>query len=854
MTKVIRIFLTVLTFLTVVFFAAFLYYENRIYAHLIENYNSKILNELKVSYEGIYNSFKNTSDLIFDTYINQEEILSILYQGMHLRADADKNRGVLVEKITPFYENVKKSGFALIHFIDKDGHSFLRMHRIDKFGDNLIDVRPLVSEVIKTHKPQAGYEIGRYYDGFRYLYPLFYNDTFIGVADITVTTLAYISFLPKEERSMFAVLYHKNALKNLSEDVLNSLYYKLPGDNDFYIKYDMPDYKLDKTFSEALNNNALKRHEQNKEMVVNLKELNYDYSLIYLDIIGFNGEHLGYIVKFLKTPELKIVRREFYLNIIITLCIIALVSFFNMFLLSINRRLEKEILKRKESEKELLDNSKKYEIVIKNSGQIVYDLNLETGVIERSGAIKETLGYEFEDLRIGRFEDYKDLFHIDDVKKVSDFIEKIAKNETGGEIIYRMKRKDGTYATIIDTATSVILSGEKHIFGVMKDITRQLEAERELNKMKQFENIGILAGGIAHDFNNILSSFYNYLQIIKLKCPDAEISQMVDKIFINLNRGKALATQLLTFAKGGKPTIKPFDIVKCVKSVAEYALSGTDIVLNFVCKEDIKSCLGDEYQISQAIENIVINARQAISKDGKIDIVISNIANDDAKLYFKNEDLKFNYYILITIKDNGKGMDEKTVKNVFEPFFTTKEAGYGLGLTTAHNIVKKHGGDILIESKPGEGTKVSILLPATEQKCENNMNQKEKKMINDKLNILIMDDEEDILYSLSELLKILGYNPLMAKNGEECIKIYQDFLLKGERIDLCILDITIKGGMGGKETIKKLKEIDENVKAVVSSGYSEDPIISTPSEYGFVASLKKPFKLDELTKLLKEIL
>jgi len=149
---------------------------------------------------------------------------------------------------------------------------------------------------------------------------------------------------------------------------------------------------------------------------------------------------------------------------------------------------------------------------------------------------------------------------------------------------------------------------------------------------------------------------------------------------------------------------------------------------------------------------------------------------------------------------------------------------------------------------------VSILLPATWQKCEYSMNQKDKGMIKDKLNILIMDDEEDILYSLSELLKILGYNPITAKNGEECIKIYQDFLSKGERIDLCILDITVKGGMGGKETIKKLKEIDENVKAVVSSGYSGDPIISTPSEYGFVASLQKPFKLDELTKLLKKVL
>jgi nitrogen-specific signal transduction histidine kinase/ActR/RegA family two-component response regulator len=388
----------------------------------------------------------------------------------------------------------------------------------------------------------------------------------------------------------------------------------------------------------------------------------------------------------------------------------------------------------------------------------------------------------------------------------------------------------------------------------MKDITRQIENERKLNKIKQYENIGLLAGGIAHDFNNILSSFYNYLEILKLKCSDEEICQMIDKIFINLNRGKALAAQLLTFAKGGKPSTKPFDTVKCVKSVAEFVLSGTDIVLDFVSKGEIKSCLGDEDQIGQAIENIVINARQAISKDGKIDVTISNMTNNEAKAYFKNENLKHENYILITVTDNGKGMDEETAKNVFDPFFTTREDGYGLGLTTAHNIIKKHEGDISLESKIGEGTKVSIILPATEQKCENYIQEEKRDVINDKLNILIMDDEEDILYSLSELLKILGYNPLMAKNGEEAIKIYKDFLLKGEKIDLCILDITIRGGMGGKETVKRLIEIDENVKAVVSSGYSEDPIISMPQEYGFVASLQKPFKIDELVKLLREIL
>lgn len=854
MTKTLKIFLTVLTFFIVIAMVSFLYYENRVYTHLIENYNSKFLSEFKISYNGIYKSFKNTSDLIFNTHINKPENLHILYESIYLGKDVNENRKLLADKLAPLYEKIKMNGFSLIHFIDKDGRSFLRMHQTDKFGDSLGEIRPLVNEIIRTQKPVSGYEIGRYYDGFRYLYPLFYNDTFIGIADITVTPLAYVTFLPKGEKDRFAILYHKDSLENISKEILDDLFLKLPGENDLYLKYDIPDYKLDKMFSEALNKNIDKMHLKYSDMVVNLKELNYEYSLIFLNIENFDGKHIGRIVKFVKTPELKVIKREFYLNIFSTMLIIAIIIIFSIFLLLVNKRLEKELSKRRKSEKELLDTNKKYETVIKNSGQIVYDLNLETGEIERFGAIKETLGYEFEELKVGRFEDYKSLFHIDDLKKVSDFIEKIAKDETGGEIVYRMKRKDGTYATIIDTATLVLFSGEKHLFGVMKDITRQIENERKLNKMKQYENIGLLAGGIAHDFNNILSSFYNYLEILKLKCHDEEICQMIDKIFINLNRGKALAAQLLTFAKGGKPSTKPFDTVKCVKSVAEFVLSGTDIVLDFVSKGEIKSCLGDEDQISQAIENILMNARQAISKDGKIDVTISNMTNNEAKAYFKNENLKHENYILITVTDNGKGMDEETAKNVFDPFFTTREDGYGLGLTSAHNIIKKHEGDISLESKIGEGTKVSIILPATEQKCENYIQEEKRDVINDKLNILIMDDEEDILYSLSELLKILGYNPLMAKNGEEAIKIYKDFLLKGEKIDLCILDITIRGGMGGKETIKRLKEVDENVKAVVSSGYSEDPIISMPQEYGFVASLQKPFKIDELVKLLREIL
>jgi CheY-like chemotaxis protein len=294
---------------------------------------------------------------------------------------------------------------------------------------------------------------------------------------------------------------------------------------------------------------------------------------------------------------------------------------------------------------------------------------------------------------------------------------------------------------------------------------------------------------------------------------------------------------------------KIFPIESLLKESASFVLSGSNIILKFDISEDIWNAEIDEGQISQVFHNLVINARQAMSGGGLIKISAENIS-------ISNEDeipLNTGDYIKIIFQDDGPGIKSENLNNIFDPFFTTKEEGSGLGLAITYSIIKKHDGYISVESIIGTGTIFTIYLPAKKKLLEKETAD-QKKRYRGSGRILLMDDDKSIRNTVSKMLKYFGFNVDSAGDGEEAIKMYKKALATEDPYRMVILDLTIPGKMGGRETVGELKKIDPHVKAVVSSGYSNDPVMANHSEYGFSAVVKKPFVVEELEDVLFNVL
>jgi CheY-like chemotaxis protein len=362
--------------------------------------------------------------------------------------------------------------------------------------------------------------------------------------------------------------------------------------------------------------------------------------------------------------------------------------------------------------------------------------------------------------------------------------------------------------------------------------------------------VGILAGGIAHDFNNILTSILgNISTAIMHTTPKSEISQILTNAEKAALHARDLTMQLLTFSKGGAPLKTSASITDLIKDSTNFMLRGSNVKCEFSLPDELWPVEIDEGQMSQVINNLIINADQAMPDGGNIEIRAKNVV-------IRPEDiipLKKGKYIKVSIKDHGKGITKKNLAKIFDPYFTTKTGGSGLGLSVAYSIIKNHDGYITVKSRPGKGTTFYIYLPASQDKIP------EKRLLEENLyigkgKVLVMDDEEIVRDTLDTMLKNLGCEVVCVKDGAEAIVMYQQSRETGKPFDVVIMDLTIPGGMGGKETIKKLRELDPEVKAIVSSGYYDDPIMSYYQAYGFSSVIAKPYRITELSQILRDVM
>ncbi len=412
--------------------------------------------------------------------------------------------------------------------------------------------------------------------------------------------------------------------------------------------------------------------------------------------------------------------------------------------------------------------------------------------------------------------------------------------------------KDGTAITV-NLAVSAIFdqSGDiKMMVGVAMDITGKKRFEKELMEMEKLKSVGTLAGGIAHDFNNLLTGIFGNISRAKDKLEEdhpAELSlKNAEKA---MNRASQLTSKLLTFSTGGQP-IKDRVSLREVVQIVGFDLSGSNVMPVFDFEEGLWNANVDKIQIEQVFSHLITNAEQAMPGGGVLYISLQNVE------VFGEEILGLSpgKYIKAEVRDEGSGIDPQNVNRIFDPYFTTWNGGHGLGLATVHSIISRHGGSISVDTQVGKGSVFTFYLPASEtgrEKTEEEAVSPGEKRLPRR--VLVMDDEEMIRDFTQEILQEEDYEVRTAANGEETLVLYESYLQAGTPFDAVIMDLTIPGGMGGKETVQRILEIDPRARCIVCSGYASDPVLANYRDYGFMGMLTKPHTAEELKKTLLRV-
>jgi len=504
----------------------------------------------------------------------------------------------------------------------------------------------------------------------------------------------------------------------------------------------------------------------------------------------------------------------------------------------------RDISAQKQAEEAVRIERARLEVTLKSIGDAVIAANIDGTVLMINPVALEWTGWT-EKEATGRA--LHEVFHIineDSGERVNNPVEKVL---TNGKIVGLANHtvlisKNGTRYNIEDSAAPIRDQNGKIIGIVMvfRDVTEKMRTERELIRMEKLESLGVLAGGIAHDFNNILTGVYGNLSLALLQMKSEDPArQYIEIAASSAERAGQLSHRLLTFAKGGEPIKKECNLGEIIREAMELNLAGSNVKGKLQIPEDLPPLFADPGQLSQVFTNLIINARQAMPNGGNLYIDVKVIQDSS---------------IRVRIRDEGEGIPQQNLDKIFDPYFTTKKRGSGLGLAGVFSIITRHEGQIFVESKPGEGTTFIITIPpgGNKQSPESIGNSTQPVSLSSK-NILVLEDEPLVCKVMSEMLKNMGHKVQFASEGSDALKLYREEKERKEEFDLVICDLTIPGGMGGKELREVLANEKASAKFIVASGYSDDPVLARYSDYGFDGALSKPFTLKELSHVISAL-
>ncbi|MFO7765886.1 MAG: ATP-binding protein [Pelovirga sp.] len=512
-----------------------------------------------------------------------------------------------------------------------------------------------------------------------------------------------------------------------------------------------------------------------------------------------------------------------------------------------------DITDKKEAERALAAEKEQLAVTLDSIGDAVITTDTAGHVALLNPIAENLTGWSVKEAR-GR--------HLDDVFNIVNELtgepceNPVKKVLASGQIVglanhTALLSRDGQKYSIADSGAPIVTSNGETIGVVLvfRDISDHYRLERELEKARKIESLGLLAGGIAHDFNNMLSAILGNIDLSLLDSNlEEKTRKRLDDALKASQRARDLTRQLLTFAKGGQPIRQTADLSEIIKDSTDFILHGSEIKCHYRFADNLYLVDIDKNQISQVIQNLIINAVQAMPGGGTIEVSCSNVAGDDIATLPLEPD---RHYVCLQVTDQGKGISPDILDKVFDPYFSTKSQGSGLGLSIVHSIVTKHDGHIQVDSTPKEGTTFSIYLP-TASKSSNSAAKTAGQRMGEQLKgtVLVMDDEEAVRQTICLMLEEFDLKPVAAADGAEAVRLYQEHFDRGTPISLSILDLTVPGGKGGKEAAEEILALDPGARIVVSSGYSQDPIMARYKDFGFYAVLAKPFDLDELGNVL----
>ncbi|GEJ58791.1 hybrid sensor histidine kinase/response regulator [Anaeromyxobacter diazotrophicus] len=502
-------------------------------------------------------------------------------------------------------------------------------------------------------------------------------------------------------------------------------------------------------------------------------------------------------------------------------------------------------------EEALAAETERLAVTLRSIGDGVITTDVEGRVVLVNAAAEQLTGWRQDEAR-GR--------PIDEIFRVEG-----AHDPAAGSLVARIVRhggsaalpdravllaRDGTRRAVADSAAPIRDQAGGVIGAVLvfRDVTEKQKLEAELAKMEKLESLGLLAGGIAHDLNNILAAIVGNVSVMKLDGAPTRFREEVDEIEAAAMRAAALSKQLLTFSRGGAPVKQSASIAEIIETSARFVLHGSSVRCELALPPDLPAVEVDPGQMDQVVHNLILNAVQAMPGGGTVAIGAAEL--DVAA--GARPPLEPGRYVEFTVRDTGVGVPPEHLGKIFDPYFTTKASGTGLGLATVYSIVKRHGGHVTAESAPGAGATFHVFVPAASGAAPAGPAPGSPRQGRGR--VLVVDDEESVRRIALRMLRHLGYEPAAAGDGAEALRLYTSALRSGERFAAVVMDLTLPGGLGGQETLRQLLALDPGVRAVVSSGYSSDPVMSDYRRHGFRGVVAKPYTAEQLAEALHQAL
>ncbi len=522
-----------------------------------------------------------------------------------------------------------------------------------------------------------------------------------------------------------------------------------------------------------------------------------------------------------------------------------------------NEMLQAEVEERSTVQDALYEEKELLSVTLHSIGDAVITTDLKGRIVIMNPVAEELTGWSWTDA-VGR--PLYEIFKIINEESGKPYPNPVDKVLALGKIVVLANHtaliaKDGRQRIIADSGAPIIENGNmRGVVLVFRDITNKQRLENELIKSQKLESVGVLAGGIAHDFNNILTAILgtiNMAQEREAVKGDETLSSLLLTSEQAVFRAVSLTQQLLTFAKGGSPVKKMASLPETIKESTDFILRGSAIKANYLIPADLWSLEIDTGQISQVIHNLIVNAQNAMPEGGTINIKCQNFEHHGMV-----PGLTDGPFIKTMVADNGTGIGPEIIDRVFDPYFTSKTEGSGLGLAVCHSIIKKHNGYITVESTPGQGTTFIFYLPATLDKPMAQLEEVSGPSVGNNKGgrVILMDDEAIILELAAGMLRMAGFEVETTLNGEQAIALYSHGLAEGRAADVLIMDLTIPGAMGGREAAREILRLNPKARIIVSSGYSNDPVMANYRDYGFCAAIAKPYRQRDLSEVVRKVL